>query len=389
MFTDQVTLRVRAGRGGRGSASFRAQPFEPQGGPDGGNGGDGGDVILRASRDLHDLSPLVRRQQVSAADGQAGAGGRKEGRRGGDLEVLVPIGTRVLDAASGAVLGDLVEDGQTVRVAAGGAGGGGNIHRASSINRTPTAAGPGEAGEQRELLLEFLLPADLALVGRPNAGKSTLLSALTAARPKIADYPFTTPFPELGVMFTGADRPLTLMEIPSERYLRHLERARAVALVADGRHPEDLPELRRLAGERPSLVVWTKSDLVPGPHRRRGVWVSAETGVGLDELRTAIRELVESSPRPAAAEPAPVKLRLSSASRREPAVRVHRRDWGLEVEGARVDRLLDRYDLETPAGFDRFQVALEKMGVNAALEEAGAEAGETVRIGDAEFEYQP
>jgi GTP-binding protein len=388
MFTDEVTLRVRAGRGGRGSTSFRAQPFEPQGGPDGGNGGAGGDVVLRASRDLHDLSPLVRRLQLSAVDGQAGAGGRKEGRAGSDLEVALPVGTRVFDAGSGELLGDLVEDGQGLAVARGGAGGGGNIHRASSVNRTPTAAGPGEAGEQRELRLEFLLPADLALLGKPNAGKSTLLSALTAARPKIADYPFTTPYPELGVMFSGQARPVTLVEIPSERYLRHVERARAVALVVDGRHPKDLPLLRRQAGDRSTLVVWTKSDLVSGPHRRRGIWVSAETGVGLDELAAAIRDLVATAPPRPAAEPAPRRVRLSPLGAGSPVV-VSRRPWGLEVEGARVDRLLERYDLETPAGFDRFQVALDRMGVNAALEEAGAAPGETVRIGDAEFEYQP
>ncbi|HVD01289.1 MAG TPA: Obg family GTPase CgtA [Candidatus Dormibacteraeota bacterium] len=389
MFTDEVTLRVRAGRGGRGSASFRAQPFEPQGGPDGGNGGSGGDVLLRASRDLHDLSPLIRRHAVSAEDGKAGAGGRKEGRRGADLEVPVPIGTRVVDEGKGELIGDLVEDGQSLLVAQGGAGGGGNIHRVSSVNRTPTAAGPGAAGEERALRLEFRLAADVALVGKPNAGKSTLLSALTAARPKIADYPFTTPYPELGVMFSGSARPLTLVEIPSERYLRQLDRVRAVLLVVDAREPQGLPALRRLAGDRPVSVVWTKSDLVPGPHRRRGLYVSAETGVGVEELAAAIRELAATAAPRRPAEPAVRRLPLSGSGQQTPVVTIHRREWGLEVQGPRLDRLLDRYDLETPAGFDRFQVALERMGVSAALEEAGAEAGETVRIGDAEFEYQP
>jgi len=389
MFTDEVTLRVRAGRGGRGSASFRAQPFEPQGGPDGGNGGAGGDVVLRASRDLHDLSPLVRRHALIAEDGRPGAGGRKEGRRGSDLEVQLPIGTRVVDAGSGEVIDDLVEDGQAVVVARGGAAGGGNIHRVSSINRTPTAAGPGDPGEERELRLEFRLPADVGLVGKPNAGKSTLLSALTAARPKIADYPFTTPYPELGVMFSGSRRPTTLVEIPSERYLHQLDRVRAVALVVDARRPEDLPPLRRMVGDRPALVVWTKSDLVPGSHRRRGLWVSAETGVGIEELSAAILELAATAPPRPSAALAPRRLRLAPTVSPAPVIRVHRRDWGLEVEGARVARLLDRYDLDTPAGFDRFQLALERMGVNAALEEAGAAPGDTVRIGDSEFEYQP
>lgn len=388
MFTDTVTLRVRAGRGGRGSASFRAQPFEPQGGPDGGNGGNGGDVVLRATRELHDLSSLVRRGQVAAVDGKAGAGGRKEGRDGADLEVRVPVGTAVFDAQTDDFLADLAADGDNVTIARGGAGGGGNIHRASSINRTPTAAGPGTPGEQRELRLEFWLPADVALVGKPNAGKSTLLSALTAARPKIADYAFTTPFPELGVMFTGSGRPLTLVEIPSERYVNHIERTRAVALVVDARSPKDLDEIRPLAGDRPAIVVWTKADLVRRPHRRKGIWVSAEIGEGVEELRAAVVEAFATSPPRPARQAAPLRHALTPMDRGT-GIAVERRDWGLEVAGKRVERLLERYDLDTPAGFDRFQVALDRMGVTAALEEAGAEAGVTVRIGDAEFEYQP
>jgi GTPase len=388
MFTDTVSLRVRAGRGGRGSASFRAQPFEPQGGPDGGNGGAGGDVVLAATRDLHDLSPLVQRAQLAATDGQNGAGGRKEGRDGADLTIRVPVGTAVFDAATDDLLGDLAEDGDTVVVARGGSAGGGNIHRASSVNRTPTAAGPGDPGEQRELRLELWLPADVALVGKPNAGKSTLLSALTAARPKIADYAYTTPYPELGVMFAGTRRPTTLVEIPSERYVRHIERTRLVALVVDSRHPEDLKSIRPLAGDRPAIVVWTKSDLVPGPQRRRGVWVSAETGVGVEELRSAIVEALAGSPARVSRETTPRRVSLPTLSR-GPAIAVERRDWGLEVAGKRVERLLERYDLDTPAGFDRFQVALDRMGVTAALEDAGAAPGDTVRIGDSEFEYQP
>jgi GTPase len=388
MFTDLVTLRVRAGRGGRGSASFRAQPFEPQGGPDGGNGGGGGDVVLRATRELHDLSPLVQRSQLAAVDGKHGAGGRKEGRDGADLVIRVPVGTAVFDAETGDLLGDLATDGGSVVVASGGAGGGGNIHRVSSINRTPTAAGPGSPGEQRELRLELWLPADVALVGKPNAGKSTLLSALTAARPKIADYANTTPFPELGVMFAGTGRPTTLVEIPSGRYVRHIERTRAVVLVVDARHPKELAAIRPLAGDRPTLVVWTKSDLVPRPHRRKGLWVSAETGEGVEELRGAIVETYQSSPPRAPREAAPHRVSLAPLARGS-AIAVERRDWGLEVAGQRVERLLERYDLDTPAGFDRFQVALDRMGVTAALEEAGAEPGDTVRIGAAEFEYQP
>ena len=388
MFTDSVTLRVRGGHGGRGSAAFRSQPFEPQGGPDGGDGGAGGDVVLQASRDLYDLAPLVRRPRLVAAEGQAGAGGRKEGRKGGDLTVPVPVGTEVYDAVTGELLGDLDREGEKLVAAHGGAGGGGNLHRASSVNRTPTAAGPGEPGEDRELRLEYRIPADLALIGPPNSGKSTLLSALTAARPKIADYPHTTTAPELGVMFAGDRRPLTLLEAPP-KLERQLQRARAVAIVLDAREPGELPAWRGKAGDKPALVVWAKSDLVTGPHRRKGAWVSAETGVGVEELRQALLDLATRAPAVRPAEPAPRRHRLAPVPAAGADLRVLRREWGLEIEGPRVERLLERYDLDTPGGFDRFQVALERMGVNAALEEAGAAAGETVRIGDAEFEYQP
>ena len=387
MFTDVVTVQVRAGHGGRGSASFRAQPFEPLGGPDGGNGGAGGDVVFEATRDLDDLTSLAGRHRLAANPGQAGAGGRKEGRRAADLVVRVPVGTAVYDE-SGELVADLARDGERAIVAHGGAGGGGNVHRVSSINRTPTAAGPGEPGEERELRLELRLPAGIALLGLPNAGKSTLLSALTAARPKIAAYPHTTLRPELGVMFSDGGEPVTIVEIPSPRFLRHLERVRLVVLVIEATDRSGAKELEAMAGDRPTLTVHTKADLLPGSPRRKGIWVSAETGVGVEKLRQALFAAYQGAPAPAAGRPGPARVRLAPSVRGS-AISVARRQWGLEVVGAPVARLLERYDLDTPAGFDRFQVALDRMGVSAALEEAGVRPGETVRIGDDEFEYQP
>jgi GTP-binding protein len=387
MFTDVVTLRVRAGHGGRGSASFRAQPFEPQGGPDGGNGGAGGHVILEASRELDDLSSLAGRRLLSAADGQAGAGGRKEGRRGADLTIRVPVGTAIYEE-DGELLADLIQEGQRAVVARGGAAGGGNVHRVSSVNRTPTAAGPGEPGQQRDLRLELRLPATIALVGRANAGKSTLLSALTAARPKIAPYPNTTQKPELGVMFSDRGEPITVVEIPDERFQRHLDRARLVVLVVDATDQAGIDDLKKLAGDRPTLVVRTKSDLVAGARRRKGLWISAETGEGLDELRQALIAAHDDTP-VVPHQPLPGRRVQLAPTVRATAISVARKEWGLEVVGSRLERLLERYDLETPAGFDRFQLALDRMGVTLALEEAGAQPGETVRIGESEFEYQP
>lgn len=364
-------------------------------------------MVLTARDGLADLGRVSRRPLVEAQPGAAGAGGRKEGRRGADATLEVPPGTLAYDAETGALLADLGRPGETAIIARGGNGGGGNIHRASSINRTPTSAGPGEPGEDRLLRLELHLPIDVALVGPPNAGKSTLLSGLTKARPKIADYPHTTTQPELGVMFAEPSGPVTICEIPDSGYLRHLDRARVIALVIDGSSPDPAAVQARLEAQieaelgrtaapgapaRPQLVIHTKLDLArsgSGSKRRsKGVLaVSAETGVGLDELRRALLEAVREAPVPARAGPAPHRVLLRPA--RGAAITVTRRESVLEVSGARIERLLDRYDLATPAGFDRFQVALDRMGVSAALAEAGADAGDTVRIGEAEFEYQP
>ena len=397
---DRAILRVHAGRGARGAATFMAQPFEPHGGPDGGDGGSGGSVILKAQESVPGLVDFLRGQVRRAPDGTPGAGGRKSGRKGVDVTVLVPVGTVVFDDDSGELMADLAEPGATAVVAAGGTGGGGNMRRSSSVNRTPTIAGPGEAGEERTLRLELRLRSDVAIVGPANAGRSTLLSALTNARPKIAAYPFTTTEPEPGVAFLGDDEPVTLLEIPAgERFLGHLARARTVLLAVDGSQPSpagQLKELRALvakagpeAAERPQLVVVTKADMAPKPRPRvaGALWVSTETGVGMDELTRALFDLHRATAPPARAEPHR-RVSLRPARAEEP-VSVRRTDAGFELMGAIVERLLERYDLDEPAAFDHFQMALEKHGISAALAAAGVRTGETVRVGDLEFEYRP
>lgn len=386
-FVDEVRVRARAGRGGRGAASFRSEPFIPRGGPDGGDGGRGGSVILKASRRLEDLAPLQRRNLLKAEDGAPGAGGRKGGRSGADLVVEVPIGTMVFDAGQDRLIADLDREDASAAVAEGGAGGEGNVHRASSTHRAPSTAGPGETGEERDLRLELRLPVDVALVGAPNSGKSALLAALTNARPRVADYPFTTTEPVPGILFSEAGAPVLLLEIPAvDRQRRQLERARAIALVADGREPARLG----LDLERPQLVVYTHADEVPKAKRRRsGIWVSTRTGEGLPELRAALLELGRTAPQRDRARPPAGVTRLKEKRPQGEPVKVQRRAWGFEIAGAGIERLLDRYDLDSPDGFDRFQVALDRTGVSDALAEAGAEPGDTVRIGDSEFEYQP
>jgi GTPase len=405
---------VRGGHGGKGSASFRREPFVPRGGPDGGDGGRGGDVILAATNDVSDLSLYRQRRSWRAEPGADGAGGRKTGRNGADVVLKVPPGTIALDAG-GALIADLDRAGGREVIARGGAGGRGNVHFKSATRRAPDYAEPGLKGDEREITLDLKLIADVGLVGPPNAGKSSLLRAMTAARPKVAAYPFTTLDPELGVAdvddvrFVVADIP-GLIEGAAhgaglgQRFLRHVERTRALVYVLDGSEPGPWAQLETVRREvaqfsadlvqRPHVVVVNKLDLEPvrrlrARTRRAGVrFVSALTGEGVPELMRAIAALVATAPVPATA--APVRVtRLKERGRGPQGVVVERTAGGFVVRGERAEQLLERSRLESDEGLARFQADLDRIGVSAALEAAGVEAGDTVRISDVEFEYQP
>jgi GTP-binding protein len=403
---------VRGGHGGRGSASFRREPFVPRGGPDGGDGGRGGSVILEASNDVSDLSLYKRRRRWHGEDGADGAGARKTGRTGADITLKVPVGTIALDGA-GALIADLDTPGSTAVVARGGVGGRGNVHFKSSRRRAPDYAEPGLTGEELELALDLKLIADVGLVGPPNAGKSSLLRALTAARPKVADYPFTTLDPQLGVADIGGGR-LVLADIPGliegaaqgaglgQRFLRHVERTKALVYVVDGSAPDPWRDLETVKAEvalfstelaeRPHIVAVNKLDLQPVRRlrtrtRRQGVlFVSALTGEGLPGLMEAIGVLVASAQKTALpAPPRVVRLR----ERRSDQLTVERATSGFVVHGERVEALVERSNLESESGLARFQAQLDRIGVNAALEAAGVKPGDTVKIAGVEFEYQP
>ncbi len=325
-FVDEAIIRVEAGRGGHGCVSFRREKFIPFGGPDGGDGGDGGSVVLVADPALTTLVDFRYRRLFRAERGRDGMGANCTGRSGVDLEIRVPVGTLVSDAATGEVLGDLVEPGRRLPVARGGRHGLGNTHFKSSTNRAPRRATQGTEGEVRELRLELRVLADVGLLGLPNAGKSTLLAALSAARPKIADYPFTTLHPNLGVVRRG-EREFVLADIPGViagaaegaglglRFLRHVARTRLLLQVvdaapADGSDP--VAAVRTIAGElerfdpelarRERWLVLNKTDLL-APEARdghcraicerlgwSGPWfaVSAATGAGTRELVGAV-----------------------------------------------------------------------------------------------------
>jgi len=416
-FVDAVRVHVRAGRGGGGAVSFRREPFIPRGGPDGGNGGRGGSVVLFATSEATSLVGYVGRRELRAEDGRPGAGARKSGRAGADIRLPVPVGTMVVEEETGTVVADLEAAGLEAVVAAGGAGGRGNLHFRSSVQRAPQLAEPGIPGEERWLRLELKLIADVGLVGPPNAGKSSLLRAVSAATPRVADYPFTTLDPELGVAELADGRRLVVADIPGliegaargaglgHRFLRHVERTRVLVYLVDGADPEAwaaLETVRRevagYAGElagRPSLVAVNKVDL-PAVRELRASsgrhdvhWCSALTGEGVPALLEAMGEAVAAAPPPAAVELALPTEHLRQ--RRAPAVPpvVERHPWGFLVSGPAVERVVARTRFDSEAAMQRFQVALDRMGVTAALEEAGAQPGDTVRIGAMEFEYHP
>ena len=315
MFLDYVEIDVEGGRGGDGVVSFRREAYVPLGGPDGGDGGRGGDVVLVVDPQLTTLLDYRYRTLYRAERGAHGEGSNRTGRSGADLELRVPPGTVVRDVVTGVVLGELLRPGDRLVVARGGAGGRGNARFATPTNRAPRRAEPGRPGESRRIALELKLIADIGLVGEPNAGKSTLLASVSAARPKIADYPFTTLEPNLGVVSLPGLRSFVLADIPGliegahagrglgHRFLRHIERTRALAMLIpiDELDPQAVydrlrRELRLYSPElaaKPHCVVFTKADLypedLPPPTiATEGAWglyvISAVTGQGLPSL---------------------------------------------------------------------------------------------------------
>ncbi|UVT17121.1 MAG: GTPase ObgE [Nitrospira sp.] len=321
MFVDEVHITVRAGRGGNGICSFRREMFVPRGGPDGGDGGDGGDIIMTASHRLTTLLDLRYQKQYEAQDGRPGGGSNCTGRSGEDVTITVPVGTIVYDDQTKEIVVDFIEDGQTAVIAQGGRGGKGNSNFATSVNRVPTKCTPGTQGEERTLRLELKLLADVGLLGFPNAGKSTLIAAISAARPKIADYPFTTLVPNLGVVRWGSDRSFVVADIPGliegahegkglgVQFLRHIERTAFLLHLIDvsewaAEDPvasfetlrQELAAYDPTLTRRPFAVVATKIDVIGQSERlaqlqtycrQQGypcLAISAATNQGLDNL---------------------------------------------------------------------------------------------------------
>ena len=418
MFLDEARIFVASGRGGDGVIHFRREKYVPRGGPDGGDGGRGGDVVLEVAPTLNTLYSFHQRSRFRAADGRRGGSSNKTGRAGADTAVRVAPGTVVRDAATGDIVGDLVAPGQRLVICRGGRGGRGNARFATSRNQVPRMAEKGEPSEERWLLLELRLIADTGIVGVPNAGKSTLLAALTNARPKIADYPFTTTEPNLGVASLDGGQ-LILADIPGliegahkgvglgTDFLRHIRRTRALIHLIDGSAADPIVDFSQInaelalfdpaLGDKPQVVAINKVDLPEVRERwpqleadfgARGVHplpISALARTGLKELLSAVRDALQQAPPIAVEEAVPLYRPEPDPSEytvaRDP-------DGAWRVSGKAVERAAKMTYWEHDEAVRRFQGLLEHLGVEEALRAAGVRVGDTVRIGEYELEWQ-
>lgn len=412
MFVDRVKIRAKGGNGGAGVSSFLRRKGLPKGKPNGGSGGSGGDVVLVADHNVPTLLRFERHPVWKAPSGTHGEGELRHGKRGENLVLSVPLGTTIRDD-DGVLVADLVEPGQSFVVAKGGKGGRGNAGFVSPDRKAPTFSEQGEYGEEAEVSLELKLVADAALIGYPNAGKSTLISRVSAAKPKIADYPFTTLTPNLGVVSVG-ERELVLADIPGliegaaagkglgHEFLRHTERARALVVLIDPSALQTDPPTRQLEvlldeleahdpalASRPRVVAVSKSELL-GDEDRAALeesefsFVSALTGEGLDELMYRVSEVVVDAERKA---PEREGFVLHRPLRDGFTIRRDGSEW--VVEGIAATRAANLSDLTDPDAAEYVSKRLVRSGIVAGLVEAGALTGDDVRIGSIVFTFDP
>jgi GTP-binding protein len=425
VFSDRATVFVQGGRGGDGCVSFRREKFVPRGGPDGGDGGRGGDVTLVATNELRDLSKFRFASHFKARRGTHGKGAARTGKRGDDLVVDVPVGTQVWLRDEGVMLADLAHAGARMVIASGGDGGGGNRRYATATRRAPTVAELGEPGEERWLELRLKLVADAALLGFPNAGKSSLLRRISNAKPKVADYPFTTIEPVLGTVEADDGTQLTVADVPGllegasegvglgHEFLAHLERARVLVHLVEAADGEEARtrraaidrELKLHGGglaERPQLVVLSKIDLVEPAARAALVEqagaelaCSSATGEGIEQLTARLFERIAETPAAPAPGPEAAEPELSdylvyrprAAARR--AFKLLRDEGSLRVAGRGIEALAAGLDPDDPADVARLAAELERLGVEDALRAAGVKSGAEILVGSHSFTFQP
>jgi GTPase len=419
VFFDEAKIYVKGGNGGDGCVSFRREKFVPFGGPNGGNGGRGGSVTLVADPGLNTLIDFKKRSHFKAKSGEPGRGKDQFGKWGEDWIIPVPLGTVVRDVTTGGLLADLTEPDQKVVVARGGRGGRGNATFVTSTNQAPRLAERGEPGEERWITLELKSIADVGLVGLPNAGKSTFLSAVSAAHPKIADYPFTTLEPNLGVVTLDTRESFVVADIPGliegahegaglgHKFLRHIERTRVIIHLLDGlsANPvgdydqirEELALFNERLANKPELIVFNKMDLpdvqaawpqVQQTFAGRNLEIlsiSAATGQGVKDVLWRIDQMLKSIP------PAPLEtegVTVFEGPSKEKGFQVTRRGEKWYVEGPEVERIIARTNFDYDEAIERFQHIMEGVGVMQALRDSGVGLGETVCFGEYELEWR-
>ncbi len=421
MFVDYTKIIVKSGDGGNGAISFRREKYVASGGPDGGDGGKGGDIYFTVNPDANTLIDFRYNKKFNAENGKNGSGGHCYGKSGEDLYIKVPKGTVIKDAKTEKVIADLSEDGQTELIVPGGRGGKGNSHFATATRQAPRFAQDGEKGIEMELILELKLIADVGLVGFPNVGKSTLLSTVTKATPKIADYHFTTLEPNLGVVSTKNNGSFVLADIPGIiegasqgvglglQFLRHIERTRLLLHVIDvsgseGRDPvddfnkvnEELKQYSQKLASRKQIIVANKSDILQSDENYNRLSkiaqengyeiykISAATRDGIDELMNHVAEIIKILPKE---EIIDVKDRVIYELKDEKEFEVRKEDDGFVVVGPAIDRILRRVNMADNESMYYFQKCLRESGIEDELRKQGVQEGDTVKFGNWDFEW--
>lgn len=420
MFTDRVEIYVRSGKGGDGMVHFRREKFVPRGGPDGGDGGKGGDLIFEVKPTLNTLSSFRPNQKFKAEDGKNGGASQMSGRYGKDLIIHVPPGTIIFDAETDELIGDLTADGQQLTICTGGRGGRGNQHFATSRNQAPRTAEKGEPFEERRLRLELKLIADIGLIGVPNAGKSTLLSVLTNAKPKIAAYPFTTLEPNLGVAEIDVDTTVVLADIPGliegaaqgaglgHDFLRHVQRTRVLIHLLDGLSEDPIADFSQIntelslfdpnLGKKPQLVVLNKVDQpqvqerladIKKAFKKRKVefmTISALARTNTRDLLIKAHQTLAETPELEDVEvPMPV-YKPKEDPREFEITREGANEW--RISGTAIERAAKMTYWEHYGSLRRFHRIMTTLGITDALKKAGVEDGDTVSIDEYELEWQ-
>jgi GTP-binding protein len=418
MFIDEAVITIRSGKGGDGLVHFHREKFVPRGGPDGGDGGRGGNVVFQVSPNLNTLASFRHQSLFVGVDGSRGGPNKMSGKSAKDLIILVPPGTSIHDLEGNALVGDLVTVNQQLIVARGGRGGRGNQHFASSRNQAPRTAERGEPGQTRKLKLELKLIADVGIVGVPNAGKSSLLAAVTNAKPKIGDYPFTTLEPNLGVTEMDADTTLVLADIPGliegahagaglgDSFLRHIQRTRVLIHLLDGLSADPLADFTQINSEmalfdpdlikKPQVIVLNKIDLPEVQKKwkkiqpqliKKGyqpVAVSALTHQQIQSLLWQVVELLKKAPHPKIEEELPVYRAKEDAR----DVKIEKVNNGWRISGKAIERSAAMTYWEYSGSVRRFQKLMDALGVDEALRKAGIKEGDTVYIDEHELEWQ-